>query len=154
MARLGAYRTRCVANIKLTVPMEESVRSTQEVLESLREALVGVGVVLPSLSVDPLTGAGDEPFPLVDLGRCNVRTAERLASVLRGERPPVGSYVVDERDGRVGEVMGHLGGKVQLRPLGGGREWDCEPGATRPAPQSDVLRARVRKVNNEGRMPC
>jgi hypothetical protein len=134
--------------------MEESVRSTQEVLESLRQALTGVGVVLPSLAVDPLTGAGDEPFPLVDLGRCNVRTAERLASVLRGERPPVGSYVVDERNGRVGEVMGHLGGKVQLRPLGGGREWDCEPGATRPAPQGDVLRARVRKVNNEGRMPC
>ncbi|MET9786058.1 hypothetical protein [Streptomyces canus] len=130
------------------------MRSTQEVLESLREALVGVGVVLPSLAVDPLTGAGDEPFPLVDLGRCNVRTAERLASVLRGERPPVGSYVVDERDGRVGEVMAHLGGRVQLRPLGGGREWDCEPGSTRPAPQGDVLRARVRKVNNEGRMPC
>ncbi|WP_405472166.1 hypothetical protein [Streptomyces canus] len=130
------------------------MRSTQEVLESLRAALVGVGVVLPSLAVDPLTGAGDEPFPLVDLGRCNVRTAERLASVLRGERPPVASYVVDERDGRVGEVMAHLGGRVQLRPLGGGREWECEPGSTRPAPQSDVLRARVRKVNNEGRMPC
>ncbi|MFF0085692.1 hypothetical protein ACFYR1_39205 [Streptomyces canus] len=130
------------------------MRSTQEVLESLREALVGVGVVLPSLAVDPLTGAGDEPFPLVDLGRCNVRTAERLASVLRGERPPVGSYVVDERDGRVGEVMAHLGGRVQLRPLGGGREWECEPGAAKPAPQSDVLRARVRQVNNEGRMHC
>ncbi|MEU8992491.1 MULTISPECIES: hypothetical protein [unclassified Streptomyces] len=61
------------------------MRSTEEVVLSLREALRGVGVVLPSLSVDPVTGAGDEPFALVQLGRCNVRTAERLAAVLRGE---------------------------------------------------------------------
>jgi hypothetical protein len=33
--------------------------------------------------VDPVTGASDEPFALVDLGRCNVRTAERLANVLK-----------------------------------------------------------------------
>jgi hypothetical protein len=61
------------------------VRSTEEVVVSLREALKGVGVALPSLCVDPVTGAGDEPFALVQLGRCNVRTAERLAAVLRGE---------------------------------------------------------------------
>ena len=62
------------------------MRSTEEVVVSLREALVGVGVVLPSLCVDPVTGASDEPFALVDLGRCNVRTAERLASVLLAEK--------------------------------------------------------------------
>lgn len=62
------------------------MRSTEEVVESLRQALVGAGVVLPSLCVDPVTGASDEPFALVDLGRCNVRVAERLASVVRGER--------------------------------------------------------------------
>ncbi|MGG8826955.1 hypothetical protein ACQ88W_32880, partial [Streptomyces lividans] len=82
------------------------MRSTEEVVESLRQALVGAGVVLPSLCVDPVTGASDEPFALVDLGRCNVRVAERLASVVRGERPAVGTHAVDERDGRVGEVMG------------------------------------------------
>nr|WP_202426122.1 hypothetical protein [Streptomyces sp. HUCO-GS316] len=120
----------------------------------MREALVGVGVVLPSLAVDPVTGASEEPFALVDLGRCNVRTAERLASVLRGEVPAVGSHVVDVRDGRIGEVMGHLGGRVQLRPVAGGREWDSPPESTGPAPPGDVLRARVRKVNGEGRLPC
>ncbi|WEO96732.1 hypothetical protein A6P39_023410 [Streptomyces sp. FXJ1.172] len=59
------------------------LRSTEEIVESLRGALAGVGVVLPSLCVDPVTGASDEPFALVDLGRCNVRTAERLTDVLR-----------------------------------------------------------------------
>lgn len=134
-----------------------AVRPTEEVVQTLREALVGVGVVLPSLCVDPVTGASDEPFALVELGRCNVRTAERLASVLRGERPAIGTHVVDVRDGRLGEVMGHVGGRVQLRPVAGGREWDCPPESTGPAPQADVLRARVRKVNKvnkEGRMPC
>jgi hypothetical protein len=130
------------------------VRSTQEVVASLREALVGVGVVLPSLCVDPVTGASDEPFALVDLGRCNVRTAEKLASVLRGEKPAVGSHAVDVRDGRIGEVMGHVGGKVQLWPVEGGREWDCPPDAVGPAPRAEVLRARVRKANQEGRLPC
>ncbi|WP_162467278.1 hypothetical protein [Streptomyces cavernae] len=127
--------------------MEEQVRSTEEVVESLREALAGVGVVLPSLRVDPVTGASEEPFALVALGRCNVRTAERLASVVRGERPAVGTFAVDERDGRVGEVMGHVGGVVQLRPVAGGREWDCPPESLGPAPSREVLRARVRRAN-------
>ena len=130
------------------------MRSTEEVVETLREALTGVGVALPSLCVDPVTGASDEPFALVDLGRCNVRTAERLASVLRGERPAVGAYATDVRDGRVGEVMGHVGGRVQLRPVGGGREWECPPEAVGAAPPEEVLRARVRKANQEGRLPC
>ncbi|MEV0640213.1 hypothetical protein AB0I77_35820 [Streptomyces sp. NPDC050619] len=130
------------------------MRSTEEIVASLREALVGVSVALPSLGVDPVTGASDEPFALVQLGRCNVRTAERLASVLRGERPAVGAQVVDVRDGRVGEVMGHVGGKVQLRPVGGGREWDCPPESTGPAEPAEVLRARVQRLNEEGRLPC
>lgn len=129
------------------------MRSTGEVVESLREALVGTGVVLPSLRVDPVTAASEEPFALVDLGRCNVRTAERLASVLRGERPAVGAHVVDVRDGRVGEVMGHVGGKVQLRPVGGGREWDCPRESVGDAPPGAVLRARVRRINLDGRLP-
>ncbi|MEU2562487.1 hypothetical protein ABZ626_24570 [Streptomyces longispororuber] len=62
-------------------------------------------------------------------------------------------YVVDVRDGRVGQVMGREGGYVQLRPVGGGREWDCPPHATVPAPAGEVLRERVRQVNREGRLP-
>jgi hypothetical protein len=129
------------------------VRPTEEVVETLRAALVGVGVVLPSLTVDPVTGASDEPFALVDLGRCNTRTAERLASVLRGERPPVGAHAVDVRDGRVGEVMGHVGGRVQLRPVAGGREWDCPPESLKDASFDDMLRARVQRANENSRLP-
>ncbi|MBA5225860.1 MULTISPECIES: hypothetical protein [Streptomyces] len=129
------------------------MRSTEEVVESLREALAEVGVVLPSLGVDPVTGASGEPFALVALGRCNVRTAERLTAALRGERPPVGSYAVDVRDGRMGEVCGHVGARVRLRPLGGGREWECPADGLRQAPPDAVLRERVRCINQEARLP-
>ncbi|KUH37513.1 hypothetical protein ATE80_18025 [Streptomyces kanasensis] len=54
----------------------------------------------------------------------------------------VGAYAVDTRDGRVGQVMGHVGGYVQLRPPGGGREWDCPPDTAAAAPPDVVLRAR------------
>jgi len=60
------------------------LQSTDEVVARLRAALREVGVALPSLGVDPVTGASDEPFALVVLGRCNVRTATRLAAVLEG----------------------------------------------------------------------
>ncbi|MGW0699485.1 hypothetical protein ACWD0A_09155 [Streptomyces sp. NPDC002867] len=67
--------------------------------------------------------------------------------------PELGAYAVDARDGRVGVVMGWVGTYVQLRPPGGGREWDCPPGDVRPAPPADVVRARVRERNAEGRLP-
>ncbi|HEY9369727.1 hypothetical protein [Streptomyces sp.] len=65
----------------------------------------------------------------------------------------VGAYVVDSRDGRVGRVMGRQGPYVQLRPPGGGLEWDCPAEALAPAAPRDVLRARVRAVNRDGRLP-
>ncbi|MET9129902.1 hypothetical protein [Streptomyces antibioticus] len=61
----------------------ERIGSTEEAVERLREALRGVGVALPSLRVDPVTWAGAQPFPLVDLGRCHPLVAARLAGVLR-----------------------------------------------------------------------
>ncbi|MER6130567.1 hypothetical protein [Streptomyces sp. NPDC001815] len=61
----------------------ERVRSTEDAVRCLRAALARAGVVLPSLGVDPVTAATGEPFALVELGRCNVRTAERLAIALR-----------------------------------------------------------------------
>ncbi|MGW2827881.1 hypothetical protein [Streptomyces sp. NPDC001286] len=54
-------------------------------------------------------------------------------------KPPVGTHVVDTRTGRVGIVMGHEGPYVQLRPYGGGREWDAEPGALRAATRAERL---------------
>ncbi|WP_202122786.1 hypothetical protein [Streptomyces sp. BA2] len=67
--------------------------------------------------------------------------------------PEAGTYAVDFRDGSVGQVMGCEGGLVQLRPLGGGREWDCPPEKVGQALPGEVLRERVRLVNREGRLP-
>jgi hypothetical protein len=58
-------------------------------------------------------------------------------------KPPIGSHVVDTRTGRVGIVMGHEGPYVQLRPYGGGREWDAEPGAVRQATPAERLGAET-----------
>ncbi|MCS0600450.1 hypothetical protein NX794_04270 [Streptomyces sp. LP11] len=57
--------------------------TTEEVVEHLREALREVGIVLPSLRIDPLSVSAEDPYALVDLGRCNLGVASRLAAVLR-----------------------------------------------------------------------
>ncbi|AJE85734.1 MULTISPECIES: hypothetical protein [Streptomyces] len=56
---------------------------------------------------------------------------------------PVGSYAVDTRTGQLGRVMGHEGPYVQLRPLGGGREWDCAPEAVRGVTLAEHDRPRA-----------
>ncbi|MFI1536588.1 hypothetical protein [Streptomyces anandii] len=57
-------------------------RTAPEAVERLRAALGGAGIVLPSLRVDPVTGAHGDPYALVDLGRCNLGVASRLAAAL------------------------------------------------------------------------
>ncbi|MFJ5225444.1 hypothetical protein [Streptomyces sp. NPDC088400] len=64
-----------------------------------------------------------------------------------------GSYAVDSRTGRVGRVMSQDGVCVQLRPPGGGVEWDCPSESVSPARPGDVLRARVTELNHERRLP-
>jgi hypothetical protein len=51
----------------------------------------------------------------------------------------------------LGVVMGHEGPYVQLRPLGGGREWDVEPGALRSATPAERLSAATAYVNARSR---
>ncbi|MEV0599715.1 hypothetical protein AB0I82_10510 [Streptomyces sp. NPDC050315] len=63
----------------------------------------------------------------------------------------VGSYVVDTRTGKVGRVMGSEGPYLQLRPVGGGREWDCVPDAVRIATASERLSAATAYVNARSR---
>ncbi|MFJ9816797.1 hypothetical protein ACIRU3_16250 [Streptomyces sp. NPDC101151] len=62
---------------------ERPARSAEEAVERLRAALHDVGIVLPSLRIDPVTGAHGHPYALVDLGRCNLGVASRLAAALR-----------------------------------------------------------------------
>ncbi|MGA4841159.1 hypothetical protein [Streptomyces sp. G45] len=62
---------------------EERGRAAEETVATLRTELTRVGITLPSLRVDPLTMAAEAPYPLVELGRCNLDTAMRLAAALR-----------------------------------------------------------------------
>lgn len=63
----------------------------------------------------------------------------------------VGTVVVDEGARRVGELRGSEGPYVQLRPLGGGREWDAEPCAVRVATSAERLTAGVAAANARSR---
>ncbi|MFF7444543.1 MULTISPECIES: hypothetical protein [unclassified Streptomyces] len=65
--------------------------------------------------------------------------------------PPVGSHVVDTRSGRVGIVMGHEGPYVQLRPYGGGKEWDADPAGIRRATPAERLGAGTAPTDAHGR---
>ncbi|MGW7514769.1 hypothetical protein ACWGJ2_04175 [Streptomyces sp. NPDC054796] len=55
----------------------------------------------------------------------------------------VGVYVVDTGRGRVGRVMDNTGRYLQLRPPGGGREWDCPPVRARLATEKERRNAGV-----------
>ncbi|MCM2391809.1 hypothetical protein [Streptomyces albipurpureus] len=70
----------------MTLRSAERLRAAEEVIEQLRTELREMGVTLPSLRVDPVSLASDDPYPLVDLGRCNLDTAMRLAVVLHQVR--------------------------------------------------------------------
>ncbi|MDT0343281.1 hypothetical protein [Streptomyces litchfieldiae] len=52
-------------------------------LRELREALAARGITLPSLGLDAVTAPDVCTYTLVELGRCNVETARRLAAALR-----------------------------------------------------------------------
>ncbi|MFJ6697672.1 hypothetical protein ACIQM4_16600 [Streptomyces sp. NPDC091272] len=60
-------------------------------MEKLRAALGRAGVVLPSLGVEATSYTREAGCPLVDLGRCTVDTALRMAVALpRGEAEGAG----------------------------------------------------------------
>lgn len=66
--------------------------------------------------------------------------------------PVVGALVVDTATNRIGYVMGREGPYIQIRPPGGGREWDANPERVREATRNEQLRARVTEINQEGRI--
>ena len=61
------------------------VHAAEDAVARLKEGFSGVGITLPSLRIDPVSCAGNEPVPLVDLGRCNVDTALRLSVLLEAQ---------------------------------------------------------------------
>ncbi|CAM5255919.1 hypothetical protein SHIRM173S_12847 [Streptomyces hirsutus] len=92
-------------------------------------------------------------------------SARRPGAMFRGDRtaargrdgrgsamkPPVGVYIVDTRTERIGIVMGHEGPYIQLRPYGGGREWDAETVEVRRATPAERLRAATAYANARSR---
>jgi len=63
----------------------------------------------------------------------------------------LGAWVYDQVAGVVGEFKGAAGSYVMLRPVGGGREWQADPGDLRPATPAERLSAGVRAANERAR---
>ncbi|MBR8641574.1 hypothetical protein KEF29_25250 [Streptomyces tuirus] len=59
------------------------VEEAEDAVKELRAELAKAGIILPSLGLDPVSLAREAPCPLVELGRCSVEIARRLAAVLR-----------------------------------------------------------------------
>lgn len=126
-----------------------TLKGAEEIREELTAALHAQGITLPSLRIDAGSWSGDECRPLMDLGRCNLPTAHRLAQAVRGAG--TGGMVRDEQRPRVGIVMGHCGGYLQLRPIAGGLEWDARPEHVVPVGRAELLSVRVSDANQRSR---
>ncbi|MFF8399781.1 hypothetical protein [Streptomyces sp. NPDC016172] len=66
-------------------------------------------------------------------------------------RPGIGELAKDTARGRIGIVMGELGGRVQIRPIGGGREWDAMPDMVVQPSAREELSARLAIRNGNSR---
>lgn len=66
-------------------------------------------------------------------------------------RPGIGELAKDTARGRIGVVMGKVGGRVQIRPIGGGTEWDAIPDNVEPPSAREELSARLAIKNGNSR---
>ena len=75
-----------------------------------------------------------------------------LPSMARNHtRPGIGELAKDSARDRIGVVMGEVGGRVQIRPIGGGTEWDAMPdNVVAPSPREE-LSARLAIKNGNSR---
>ncbi|MFE6287689.1 hypothetical protein [Streptomyces sp. NPDC057877] len=71
------------------------------------------------------------------------------------DEPRIGDTVRDTDTGKIGQVMGFQGPYIQLRPIGGGVEWDAYPANLRPVSPSEALSAGVSAANarSRGQLP-
>jgi hypothetical protein len=67
-------------------------------------------------------------------------------------RPGVGELAKDSARGRIGVVMGEIGGRVQIRPIRGGKEWDAMPDNVVALSAREELRARLAVKNGNSRV--
>jgi hypothetical protein len=65
--------------------------------------------------------------------------------------PHPGDIVEDTLTRRVGRVMGFEGSYVQLRPVGGGLEWDARLENLQPVTGADALSSAISVVNARSR---
>jgi hypothetical protein len=69
---------------------------------------------------------------------------------MHGFTPQIGDLVFDEATRKVGRVVDRVGPYWQLKPHGGGREWDAH-GPLRPATQAERLSCGVALANARSR---
>lgn len=69
------------------------------------------------------------------------------------EQVPTRKLVLDSRTRRIGEVMDKQGPYYQLRPLGGGREWDARPEDLQQLSQEEEIRAKLGVRNRGSQFP-
>jgi hypothetical protein len=69
-------------------------------------------------------------------------------------KPRLGDVVEDTQRQKVGKVMGFVGPYVQLRPVGGGIEWDARPDRLRLVTLAEALSAGVAVANARSRGGC
>lgn len=67
-------------------------------------------------------------------------------------RPGIGELAKDSASGRIGVVMGDLGGRVQMRPMRGGKEWDAMPDNVVALGAREELSARLTIKNGNSRV--
>ncbi|MFE0425333.1 hypothetical protein [Streptomyces sp. NPDC058953] len=65
--------------------------------------------------------------------------------------PAVDDVVLDSATHKVGRVMDRMSRLVQLRPLGGGLEWDAAAADLTPVEPADLLRRAVSEANAASR---
>ncbi|MFB7110110.1 hypothetical protein [Streptomyces sp. NPDC056291] len=66
-------------------------------------------------------------------------------------RPGIRELAKDSARGRIGVVMGEVGGRVQIRPIGGGTEWDAMPDNVVALSAREELSARLAIKNGNSR---
>lgn len=67
-------------------------------------------------------------------------------------RPDIGELAKDGARGRIGVVMGEIGGHVQIRPIRGGKEWDAMPDNVVALSAREELSARLAVKNGNSQV--